>query len=79
MEARVTQPTDQSEIVARYPTQIAAWKKWYAEHSHKGAFEEAYFESLALGFFIALGVDGDSGTGDEFYDASMLAFWGEEL
>ncbi len=66
-------------LVLKYATQVATWKAFYAGEAHDAAFEDSHFESLALGFFIALGVDGDSGTGEAYHDACRLAYMAESL
>jgi formate/nitrite transporter FocA (FNT family) len=70
---------DKAALAEKYPTQVAAWKEFYVKDASDDAFEETHFESMAAGFFIALGVLGDSGTGEAFYDALMLAYYAEEL
>lgn len=65
-------PVSNTALLEKYPDQVAAFRKFCIEHGSDDAFEETDFTGLALGFFIALGVLGDSGTGETFYDASVL-------
>lgn len=66
-------------LAEQYKPQVDAWLAFYNSDAHDEAFEDSHFESLALGFFIALGVTGDSGTGEKFYDACRLAYIAEDL
>lgn len=71
---------DYRKIAEAYPEAVKAWKAFYndEESSHSG-FDDIHFGSLSLGFFIAAGVTGDSGTGEAFYDAFILSYHYDEL
>lgn len=59
-------------LTSQYVEEIAAFRKFCIEHGDDPTFEEVDFKDLSLGFFIALGVTGDGGTGETFYDAWLL-------
>jgi hypothetical protein len=69
----LTNDEEYRRLLAQYAEQVAAFRKFCIEHGGDAAFEETDFTGFSMGFFIALGVVGDSGTGEAFYDASMLA------
>jgi hypothetical protein len=63
---------EKQRLVKQYAAEVKAFRKFCVEHGDDPVFEETDFGSLSLGFFIALGIIGDSGTGESFYDALML-------
>ena len=63
---------DDIGLLIKYKSQITAFKKFCCKCGTDG-FEEINFFDLGLGFFIALGVNGDSDTGEAFYDAHRLS------
>ncbi len=68
------------KIAEAYPEAVKAWKVFYNdEELNNLGFDEIHFGSLSLGFFIAAGVTGDSGTGEPFYDAFILSYRYNEL
>lgn len=70
----MTTPTS-TKLALKYPQVVAAWHAFREGPGRLSVFEETDFESLALGFFIALGIDGDGGTvGEPYYEAKILSF-----
>jgi hypothetical protein len=61
------------ELLKKYAEQVAKFRKFCIECGDSVTFAEVNFYDLSIGFFVALGIDGDSGTGEQFYDAGRLA------
>lgn len=60
-------------MVQKYQREVDAFRTFCIQHGYSETFAETDFNDLSLGFFIALGVTGDSGTGEDFHDAQILA------
>jgi hypothetical protein len=64
-------------LAEQYAEQVEAFKQFcIAPTSRARALEDLDWKDLSMGFFIALGVTGDSsGENDPYYDASMLSIY----
>jgi hypothetical protein len=60
-------------LLKTYAYQVSKFREFCILHGTAAAFDDADFSDLSLGFFIALGVTGDSGTNEPFYDAFVLS------
>lgn len=67
--------TEYLRLVTLHAPVIQKFKEWCKSDASLEVFNETDFDGVALGFFIANGITGDSRVGEEvedYYDALML-------
>lgn len=61
------------DLLDKHKTEVDKFREFCILYGDHAAFDESDFSDVSLGFFIALGITGDGGTGEMFFEAYHLS------